>query len=387
MRRSTRGMSAEQIDERLDGLGATLSIEAARSTASFHGGAIARSAGEYLELCTTILTEPQFDRAEFERIVEETRAQWVESLDNDSALVRRYFTRRFFSKHVYGRLPFGTPTSLDRIRLDDLEQLHEKLFAGDDLIIALSGDIDDSACEQFKDGLESRLTPSAAGATSSVTESPAGPTGRHLTFVDKPERTQTQIMIGCLGTHPHDADHIPLFVGHTIFGGTFGARLSREVRGKRGWSYGAYSDLPYDRARQAFTMWTFPQGADAAACIALELTLLENLVDRGVSKSELAAAKKYLQNSHAFSVDTAAKRASSALDRQIYGLPDDYHSNFVEKVRSVTLEQVNAALASRLSKNDLEITVVGTHDQIGDSVEKSIPNLAAVDVVAFDARD
>ena len=64
--------------------------------------------------------------------------------------------------------------------------------------------------------------------------------GRHLVFVDKPDRTQTQMVIGGLGTHAHDADHVPLMVANTAFGGTFTSRLMQEVRAKRGWSYGAY---------------------------------------------------------------------------------------------------------------------------------------------------
>ena len=63
--------------------------------------------------------------------------------------------------------------------------------------------------------------------------------GRHLVFVDKPDRTQTQILIGGLGTSAHDADHVPLIVANAVFGGTFTSRLMQEVRSKRGWSYGA----------------------------------------------------------------------------------------------------------------------------------------------------
>jgi predicted Zn-dependent peptidase len=175
MRRSTRGMTAERIDERLDGLGATLSVEASRSTASFHGGAIARSMEGYLDLCRGIVTEPEFDQAEFERIVEETRAQWVESLDNDSALVRRYFTRQFFENHPYARLPSGTPTSLDRIRLEDLKELHGKLFDRESLLIALSGDIEASACARLQQGVESAFGHRPSDVSSETIGAAPGP--------------------------------------------------------------------------------------------------------------------------------------------------------------------------------------------------------------------
>ena len=138
--------------------------------------------------------------------------------------------------------------------------------------------------------------------------------GRHLVLVDKPERTQTQILIGCLGTHAHDEDHVALHVGNTIFGGTFTARLMNEVRSKRGWSYGAYSSLPYDRHRRGFSLWTFPKASDAAACITLELDLLAKWWKDGVTPKELAWAKRYLVRSHAFAIDTAGKRVGQMLD-------------------------------------------------------------------------
>src|SRR5690606_30281998 len=138
----------------------------------------------------------------------------------------------------------------------------------------------------FTEGLPPNSQPEALVSVEAVTE-PSPRSGRNLVVVDKPERSQTQILIGGLGSSPHDPDHVPLLVANTVFGGTFTARLSEEVRSKRGWSYGAYSSLPYDRRRQAFSMWTFPASTDAAACVALELQLLESWVTEGITEAEL----------------------------------------------------------------------------------------------------
>jgi hypothetical protein len=127
---------------------------------------------------------------------------------------------------------------------------------------------------------------------------------RRLVFVDKPERTQTQILLGEVGSHPRDADHISLHVATTIFGGTFTSRMMKAIRSERGWSYGAYARLPYDKERDAFSMWTFPAAKDAAACITLELELLNAWRDKGISARELAFAKRYLVRSHAFDIYT-----------------------------------------------------------------------------------
>ena len=194
-------------------------------------------------------------------------------------------------------------------------------------------------------------------------------------------------MIGCLGSHTRDEDHVALLVGNTIFGGTFTARMTQEVRSKRGWSYGAYSNVPFDRRRQSFSMWTFPKADDAGPCLKLELDMLHELREKGVTKAELSWAKRYLVRSHCFAIDTAAKRVGLALDQALYDLPEDYYSRYLERVQAVTLEQANAALQNRLSDQDLLITVVGTESVIGEPVRSAVENLASSEVVPFDTVD
>ena len=211
--------------------------------------------------------------------------------------------------------------------------------------------------------------------------------GRRLVIVDKPDRTQTQILIGCLGSNARDDDHVALLVANTIFGGTFTARMTQEVRSKRGWSYGAYSNLPIDRQRQSFSMWTFPKADDAGACLKLELDMLSELREKGVTKQELSWAKRYLVRSHCFAIDTAAKRVGLALDQALYDLPEDYYTRYLERVQAVTLDQANAAVQNRLSVEDVLVTVVGTNSVIGDAVREAVVGLTSTEVVPVDRVD
>ncbi len=175
-----------------------------------------------------------------------------------------------------------------------------------------------------------------------------------------------------------------LAVANAIFGGTFTARLMREVRSKRGWSYGASSRLSIDRRRQPMTMWTFPSQTDAAACVALEIELLEKLVADGVTEKELKFIQKYLGRSWAFEIDTAQKRVGHALEEVVMPLPAGYYETWVERVESVTIDQCNAALEARIHPENLLVTVVGTASASADAIATAIPNLAHKDVVPFD---
>lgn len=384
LRRTALGLSASDVEAQLDGLGASAGVDVARSIAALQGSCLSHSWERFSELMLSMLSSFPENENEFTRLKSEADAEWSESLDNDSLVARRFFVRHIFPNHPYARLTSGTKRSLSRVELDDLRAVYAQLVHTDRLITTFSGDIAAEKADTFVTRLRESIKNSASFIVPDV-DDPHVPEGRRLLFVDKPERSQAQILIGCLGAHPADHDRTALYVGNTIFGGTFSARLSREVRGKRGWSYGAYSQLSHDRKRQSFSMWTFPQASDVAACIKLQLSLFEELVQNGVSSSEVSAAKKYLLNSHAFSRDTASKRAALRLDQEIYNLPPI--EGFKERVSAVTADDVNQAMSRRFSTKDMSLVVLGTAAELLPAVQDAIFNLSETKTVSFDLDD
>jgi zinc protease len=381
LRRGTKTRDSRAIEEAIDALGAELAIDTTSAFVRLAGSVIRRNLEPLLGLVSELLNEPSFPEAEFAQLKRESLAALLELTDNDQGLCATQLRRALFRGHPYGRTTLGTRASLSALSHHEVVARYTEELAKLPRTAAFSGDITRAEAELLsKAHLETRAPvdkprqrPPEASAI----------LGRHLVIVDKPERTQTQIQIGSLGTHPHDADHTALLVGNAIFGGTFTARLMRAVRSERGWSYGASSRLAIDRIREAFTVWTFPAAQDAAPCIALELALLESWIGEGIREDELAFVKSYLVKSHAFSVDTADKRVEQAVDVWLYDLPSDYFSAYTKRIDAVSLADVNSALQRRLSAKDLVITVLATESAIGDAL-RSLPDLVSTQVVPFD---
>jgi zinc protease len=385
MRRTGGGLEPQVIDTRIDSLGGSLGADVAQSVTVFHGTVISRSLEPFIDLLLDVIARPGLAELELQRLQRETLAELKDSLDDDRGLVRRWFRRRFFGDHPYGRSIGGTERTVAAIDAAEVSARYAQAFVKENLVFAFSGDITSEQAQGIARRVASALASGAAPRD--PTGDPAPIPGRRLVIVDKPERTQTQILIGCLGTQPYDDDHVPLLVANTIFGGTFTARMTQEVRSKRGWSYGAYSSLPIDRSRQAFSMWTFPKAEDAAPCVKLELEMLGAFREKGVTAKELSWAKRYLVRSHAFAIDTPQKRVGLDLDTALYDLPDGYYDDYLKRIEAVTLEQANAAVQKRLSDADLLVTVVGTEAQIGSALRDVIPNLASSEVIPYDRVD
>lgn len=381
-RRGAEGWSSQALEATIDAMGGEFAADSSPSAMSVHFEVIRRSLGPFSDLMATVLARPAFDQSELSRLLREAEAELIEARDSDRALASRAFRRALFEGHPYGRRVAGTIPSIRSITRDDVTAFYEKHVTRANAVVAISGDIEPdegkALAEKILAGLpEGSIVPDPVPP-------PAARPGRHLVFVDKPDRTQTQMVIGGLGSHARDPDHIPLVVANTVFGGTFTSRLMQEVRAKRGWSYGAYSRVGIDRQRDAFTMWTAPAATDAPACLALQLDLLSEWRRSGVTSAELEFVKSYLVRSHAFEIDTARKRVHQPLDEVLFDLPAGYHSHYLEAVHGTSLEAANTAVKARIPEDDLVVGVVGTYAEIGDAVAKSIPKLDRVSVVPFD---
>jgi len=383
LRRGTRTRTAQEIDAMLDRAGAELSTACDASSAMLHLTVIRRNLAPMLDLFAEILTEPSLPPDELAQVAREVRADLIDSRDDDRTLAGRFFRRTLFAGHPYGRPATGTAERVVTLTRDDALDAWRRASRRGNVIVAANGDISPEELDAFalrvSGGLSSKIPERPEIAA------PTAPRGRQLVLVDKPERSQTQIFIGGLGTHPRDRDHHALVLGNTVFGGTFTARLMREVRSKRGWSYGASSRLGRDRAREAWSMWTFPAATDAAACVALQLQLLERLVDKGVTARELSFARSYITRGHAFEVDTASKRLWQRIEVDLLDLPRTYYTRYLDHLRDVTLDDVNAALRRRLPVKDLVLSVVCTAEELRAPLEAAIPHLRGTSVLPFDA--
>lgn len=381
MRMGTRQLKSPQLEERLDRLGAQLSISASQSYLHFGGAVVKANLEPFVELLAELMLEPALRPADVRQVQRELLADLSSLVDDDRSLCSRHFRSQAFGEHPFGRPRGGSKQSVTGLTRADVLAAHARSFVGPNLVFGVWGDFEPAALraliERCYGSMPKRKAPSLH-----VPEPVFAP-GRRIVVVDKPERTQTQVLIGTLGLSAHDRDYVPLIVGNTAFGGLFSSRLNDEVRSKRGLSYGATSSFTLSRGRDLWAMHTFPSAADARRCIELQLELYDRWIERGLRAQELSACKKYLQKSHAFEIDTAGKRLDQKLDVELFGWPKDHHSGFVKAVAGTSLGEVSSALQRRLSRRDQLITLVATAAQIVPELEK-LPAVHEIEVVPFD---
>jgi len=366
------------FSDALDVLGSTLSVGVGRERTTLSGDALTRHLDDFEALVALMLRAPRFDADELDKLKRQTIAELAQVVDNDAALGQRFFLRKLFADHPYGRPVKGTEATIANITVDDVRACYADHFVRGEAHAGASGDVDAERVDLFVNRTLGAL-PDRAPAPWTIPPCPT-PSGHAVILVDKPERSQTQVFIGHTTLDANHPDYLPLLIAQTLFGGTFTARLSHEIREKRGWSYGAYSYLATDRQLGSFTMRFYPSLADTMPATQLATEMFQALVRDGVSDEEVAFARDYLANGHAFSIDTAERRLGELLSARLLGRDDDWVDRFAERIAAITPEAVNAAVRKHLTPDALVTSIVATASDLADAV-RAWPEATALDIV------
>jgi zinc protease len=384
-RRGAGARTREQIDAALDELGATLEVETDADTVRFEGQVLARHLDAFLAILGDILIRPRFTAPEMARTKREVLAQIEESRTDDQQLCARFFTRNLYGDHPYGHSPDGTRAGVAAITRDEAAAHFKQQFAGRNLIIAAIGDVEvgDFAARV---GRAFKGLPEGPSPRPAALRVPVPVSGWRIQLVDKPDRQQTQLMLGHATVPATDPDLVALEVGMAAFGGHgMNSTLMDEVRTKRGLAYGAYMNVTRRRGAGASAAWVFSGNDKAVETLKLVLKLYLKFCEKGLDPARVGFFKAYLAGSYASEIDIPEHRLDARITAEVVGLPPDFVDTYPDRVRKVTAAEVNAAITRHAQARDLAITMVATAGVTKKLLIEAKIAESAIDVVGFES--
>lgn len=381
LRMGPKGLEGHEVEEKLAALGARLSIDLGTAEVRLHATVIRRNVEPLFALLASLVLRPAFRARDIAHVVREMDADRAAALDSDRSLASRHLRVTSYLSHPYARPMLGTKQSLRAIKREDVRARHARMLSRRAMVFGFAGDITEVEARAL---LEAHFADVPNGVVARVAlPEPKVVKGLRIRLVDKPERTQTQIVMGTLGSYLGDPLTFPLLVANTAFGGMFSGRLMNEIRTKRGYSYGAGSRVGQDEKRDLFTVSSFPTTEHSVACATLMLSLHRDFVRVGVTDRETSASKAYLAKSRCFDVDTPEKRLLGRLDALTHDVPRAFHERFEGLVREVTGDVAREAVRTRISAKDVQVVVVATAKDVAKELE-AIEGVSHFEVVPFD---
>ena len=322
--------NALEIADAVDYLGATIESESTFDSSTIDLHVPSARLGDALPVFADVILRPTFPDKELQRLRQELLASLVEAEDDPESLIRFAFPRLVYgSEHRYGSSGFGTATSIDAVKVEDLREFHARTYVPSNAVAIVTGDVTPDAVVPV---LES-VFGSWKGSAPPPALAPARQlTSRQVYLIDKPGAAQSQIRIGWIGVPRSTPDYFALRVLNTILGGAFTSRLNTNLREEHGYAYGASS---------SFEMRLSPGPFFAAAGVQTDKTaeaLKEFFkeiagIRRPLPAGELEKAKNYLSLLLPRNFETSTSVARSLGPLFVYNLPDDYFAPYVPGAR------------------------------------------------------
>ncbi len=356
-------MDAQAMAEATESLAAGISFSSGRDSVTLSIRALSENRDQVIDLARLALMEPRFDADAFER----ERARALSGLQRDArnpnAIAARRFAETAFAGHPYALPVSGTPDSVAALAEDDLATAHRAAIARDRIHVGVAGDISAAELAPLLDRLLGDLPETGAPLPERVEF--AAPPG--VQVIDFPG-PQSLIFFGHAGIPRDDPDFLTAFVVNDLFGsGRFGTRLMRELRERRGLTYGVGTGLSAMALGEAFQGRVSTDNANAGTVVELLRAEWEWLAGGGISQADLDAAQTYLTGSYPLRFNGNEAIAGILASMQVQGFPIDYVNVRNDMVAALTLEDVHR-VAARLAQPDaLHFVVVGRPEGLEDA--------------------
>lgn len=363
LRSGTTNRSKAELDEAVDFIGASLST----TGSGIFGSSLTKHKDELLKLMTDVLYNPAFPEDEFAKLKQQTISNIAASMDDPNFIAGNVARVMVYgSDHPYGEIQ--TQKTIEGLTADKCRMYYDKYFSPEIATLVIVGDL--SMKEAKRDA--EKYFGSWEGEKLSENEfaKPEPPSQTQVDFVDKSGSVQSVVDITYpIYLKPGDDDFIAVNVMNAILGGGSNGRLFKNIREDKGFTYGAYSNVSTDEEVGRFRAYASVRNEVTDSSLVEFMNEFERLRSEKVGDRELRLAKNNLAGSFARGLESAQQIANFARNTKRYNLPDDYYSNYLKMLSSVTADDVMRVAKKYLMPNNAHIVVVGSKSDVAEDLK------------------
>ncbi len=351
-----------QINEKLDFMGASLNSSTGRDYATVSLRVLKKDLDKGLDLFMEVVTQPIFPEEEIHREVEKTLATIQSEEDRPDEVAEKAFLKALFLNSPYSHPVLGTKESVPALTRGKVFQFYRSYYHPNNAILTVVGDM---SREEIKTKLVPRLEKWSVGETPKLPFNAAFEKEQKTLKIDRPI-TQANIILGSAGLSRENPDFYAVTVMNYILGGGgFSSRLMEEIRNKRGLAYSVISFFDPGKYPGSFQIVLQTKNSSAKEAISLSLQQMERIQKELVSDKELEEAKKYLIGSFPMRLDNQSKLANFLTQVEYYRLGLDYPEKYPSLIRSVRREDVLRVAKKYLQPKKYVLVIVANLNEAG----------------------
>lgn len=366
-------LTSQEFQKALSAHSISLSFGSGRDNFGGTVETLSRHKETAFNLLALALNKPRFDAEPLERMRLANISRIRSSMTDPRWINARLYNDLAFQGHPYALNSGGTITSLQSITADDLRSFKKNYITKNRLIVSAAGDISPKELSIILDKIFGDLP--ETGKTKTINDFELQNLGK--SFLYKKDIPQTIINIGLLSFGRDDPDYYALIVMDHIFGASgFGSRLMEEAREKRGLTYGIYSDMSSQDYISSYNVSTSTKNKTVGEMMSVIKDEMETIKSTPANNQELDDAKSYIIGSMPLSLTSTGRIAHALLDMQEKNRPMTYLDDFPDKIKSVTVEDIQRVAKRIMHPEKMMTVLVGNPENIKNiELKETLPNV------------
>jgi len=346
------------LAQELENRGINLGFDTNREGVQVEGTALVKELPTLIATLADMLQNSTFPTDQLALTRQQALTQLQVELDNPQVLGRRVFQQAVYPKgHPFYTFP--TAASLKRITRADVTRFYRQHYRPDTVTLTLVGNFEP---DQVRSLLQSSFGKWQAKGQPPALRFPTVTVPKDVKRLNPvlPGKAQSVSYLGYQGISRKDPRYNAALVLNQVLGGdTLASRLGTEIRDRQGLTYGIYSYFQAGQHAGPFLIQMQTAPEDAQRAISSTLTLLKQLQSRGITATELSAAKRSLTYSYPVELASPDALADTILSNEVYGLEPEEIRNFSRKINAVTQAQVQQAAQELIHPNQIVVVTAG----------------------------
>jgi len=319
------------------------------------------------EIMGQVVTEPVLPKEHFNK----ERGTILEELhmyeDRPNSKAAEECEKLLYGKTNMGRPIIGTVESLEAMTVEELRKYFEKWFVAENIVLGVVGEYgsDESMLELIKKEFgplidDSRTLSKKDKFSWDVQKKP------RIKLVSR-KVEQAAVYVAFRGIKMTDERRFTLELLNIIYGDGWMSRLMREVREERGWAYAIGSGVEeFSDAGSVMVGAGLPKNKlNEAVELITEISVgLAGGNVWAIKDGELEIAKDCFRGRLALAFDKPEEVLGSALEDTLFREKIYSPEEIMEKIESVSMEDIRSLAAEIFKKENMSIAVVGDYKKL-----------------------
>ena len=363
MKEGTTTKSSKQIAEEAAGMGGAVNITVGPDESDVTTDVLSEFGPKAAALLADVAQHPLFPDSELPRLKNDAQRQLSISKSVPQSMALEKFRKILYGDHPYGTV-FPTQESIEKTTVADIKKFYEGNFGATRAHLYVAGRFDTA---EVKKAIATSFGGWSKGPAA-VTNVPKVKPQHVLELTDRPGAAQSTLLVGMPVPDATSPDAIPLGVTNALLGGSFGSRITSNIREQKGYTYSPnsqisrrYHDAYWAETADVTTQYT---GASLKEIFAE----VDKLAKEPPADGELKGIQSYLSGLFVIQNSSRGALINQLRFVDFQGLGEDYLKTYVQKVNAVMPTDVSKMTSEYIKADQMTIVVVGDKAKVAEQL-------------------